>query len=652
MASMFTRFVEAVRAKIWPRDQPYGALEDDLESQVPLNTEVTGSNWVSQWNTIKEFAPYFWPENEFMLRVRVVGCVALIVLSKGLGAFVPLLYAGAVDAVTNGRLGLHFFILYGVLRFVSSAINDVRDSLFIDVSQHATEIISTKTYAHLHNLSVGWHTKRRTGGVLRTIDRATSSATTLLSLIIFKLLPTLLEVLMVCVILWIAFDFVYSVITFVTIASYVVFTFSITEWRSKFRRGMNDTNNAVNDRAMDGLVNFETVKCFTAEEHEVGRYRSALQDYFVTQKKTKWSLTVLNGGQSLIISAGLTLAMILSGRKVANGDFEIGDLIAINSYIIQLYTPLNWLGTAYSMINTAFIDMEKMFDLLSETSDVHDADDAGSLKVKGGHVKFEDVSFQYQENKGLLEHVSFEILPGTMTAIVGSSGAGKSTISRLLLRYYDVTGGRITIDGHDIREITMHSLREAIGVVPQDTVLFNDGVGYNIQYGRRDASDYEVEQAAIDAQIHDFIMDSPEEYDTIVGERGIRLSGGEKQRVAIARTLLKNPPLLILDEATSALDTTTEKQIQAALTEVARGRTTLVIAHRLSTVVNCEQIIVLDQGKIVEKGTYETLTSDPNSVFLRMWQQQAETDSTSEEAGSSDDNEEEEEKAVSGDSVV
>ena len=466
-----------------------------------------------------------------------------------------------------------------------------------------------------------------TGHVISILQgKGTSAATTLLNLLLFTISPTLLEVIMVCGVLWASYGGIYSAITFCTIGGYVAFTLFITEWRTALRREMNDKDNVVNDKAVDSLLNFETVKTFTAEAHEINRYDGALTDYFNASIKSTRSLAVLNIGQAAIISVGLTLAMIFAGKKVADGEFAVGDLVAINAFIIQCYTPLSWLGTAYRMINQSFTDMEKMFDLMNEQAEVRDDPDAPDLRVTDGRVEFENVCFSYSSDKKILQEVSFVIEPGKMVAVVGGSGAGKSTLARLLLRFYDLDSGRILIDGQDIKHVTQRSLRQAIGVVPQDTCLFNDTIGYNIQFGRRDASPEEIETAAKRAKIHSFIENSGEGYETLVGERGLRLSGGEKQRVAIARTIMKNPHILILDEATSALDSKTERQIQESLYEVSQGRTSLVIAHRLSTIVGADLILVVKDGKIVERGTHHELV-EMQGEYSSMWQQQQDSSS-------------------------
>ncbi|MGH7558461.1 MAG: ABCB family ABC transporter ATP-binding protein/permease, partial [Gemmatimonadota bacterium] len=514
---------------------------------------------------------------------------------------------------------------YGVVRVASAAFAELRDALFAKVGQRAIRRVALETFGHLHRLSLRFHLDRRTGGVARAIERGTGGIEFLLSFMLFNILPTLVEIALVCGILWRFYSASFAAVTFVTIAVYIAFTIAVTEWRTKFVRTMNETDTEASARVVDALLNYETVKYFGNEAYEAARFDRALQGYERAAVKTKTTLSVLNIGQGLVIAGGLTLVMLMAARGAAAGGLTVGDFVLVNTYLIQLYQPLNFLGFVYRQIRQSLIDMESMFALLHEDVEVEDAPDARPLEATRGEVAFEDVAFGYDRDRRILEGVTFRVQPGKRVAIVGPSGAGKSTISRLLFRYYDVDAGSIEIDGQDIRRVTQSSLRAAIGIVPQDTVLFNDTIYYNIAYGRPEATPAEVERAARLARLHDFIAGLPEGYQTRVGERGLKLSGGEKQRVAIARTLLKDPPILMLDEATSALDTRTEKEIQASLDEVARGRTTLVIAHRLSTVVDADEIVVLEAGRIVERGRQGELLAR-GGVYAEMWRRQQEAE--------------------------
>jgi ATP-binding cassette subfamily B protein len=581
-------------------------------------------------HVLRALVPFLWSANPPALRLRVVLAVCLLVVATAATVYVPLLYKAAINALTAKGdvpteiiLPVALIVGYGLVRFLAAASGELRDALFVKVTQRAVRRVSYQVFEHLHGLSLRFHLDRQTGGLNRVIERGTKGIEFVLAFMLFNIVPTVLEILLVCGILWYLYDVWYSLITFVTIGSYIVFTLTVTEWRLKFRREMNAVENVANTRAIDSLLNFETVKYFNNEDHEVRRYDEALERYerFATRNKT--SLSALNIGQAGIIAAGLMAVMLMAGRGVANGTMSVGDFVLVNTYLIQLYLPLDFLGYVYREVKQSLTDMEQLFRLLGVNQEIKDAPDAKPLRVTGGEVTFDHVLFDYDPERRILKDVSVTVPAGRTVAIVGPSGAGKSTISRLLFRFYDVTGGRILIDGQDIRSVTQKSLREAIGIVPQDTVLFNDTVYYNIAYGRPSASAQEVEEAARLAAIHDFIVSTPRGYDTRVGERGLKLSGGEKQRVAIARTILKRPSILVFDEATSALDSRTEKEIQASLQQVSSNRTTLIIAHRLSTVVHADEIIVLDGGRIVERGKHADLLAQ-GGHYAAMWARQLE----------------------------
>jgi ATP-binding cassette subfamily B protein len=588
----------------------------------------------NHWQTVGSLLPYLWTPGRADLKIRVIGALLLLVLAKLLGVYVPFLFKDAVDALTGGGQGVDASTLalavptglilgYGTARVLSQLFGELRDAVFVKVGQHALRQIALSTFRHLHALSLNFHLERRTGGLSRIIERGTKGIDFLLRFMLFNILPTLLEIVLISSIFWLKFGFLYALITFVCLASYIYFTVAVTDWRLKFRREMNEQDTKANTKAIDSLLNFETVKYFTNEEHEARRFDKALAAYESASVRSQLSLTLLNVGQGLIISVGLVVVLFMAGQGVVDGRFTIGEFVLVNSLLIQIYMPLNFLGFVYREIKQSLVDMEKMFDIIATRSEVSDKDDAAELTVSGGTISFRDVQFRYHPDRPILKGISFDVPSGTTTAIVGASGAGKSTISRILFRFYDIAEGKITIDGQDIGAVSQKSLRQNIGVVPQDTVLFNDTIRYNIRYGRPDASDEEVEEAARLAHIHDFIESLPEGYDTEVGERGLKLSGGEKQRVAIARTILKNPPVLLLDEATSALDGHTERDIQSSLDRIATGRTTLVIAHRLSTIVNADEILVLDAGEIVERGNHETLLR-AGGRYAAMWRRQLE----------------------------
>jgi ATP-binding cassette, subfamily B, heavy metal transporter len=573
-------------------------------------------------------APYLWPRDSFELRARVVLAVALLLAGKLVNIYVPLLYKRAVDALSPSHalitVPIALIVAYGAARVMSQGFNELRNAVFAKVSQRAIRRLALRAFRHVHALSLRFHLDRRTGGLSRAIERGTAGIDFLLSFMLFNVVPTLFEILLVCGILWRLFNWTFAAVTLATIVVYIAFTFSITDWRVRFRREMNDRNTEANTKAVDGMLNFETVKYFANEEHELRRYDAALQAYERAAVRSETTLTLLNLGQGTIIASGLVGIMILAGRGVAAAEMTVGDFVLVNAYLIQLYTPLNFLGMVYRNIKQSLADLEQMLALLAVKPEIEDRPGAPALVVGRGAVAFRRVDFRYDVRRPILLDVDFRVPPGARVAIVGPSGAGKSTIARLLFRFYDVDAGAIEIDGQDIRGVTQESLRRAIGVVPQDTVLFNDTIYYNIAYGRPGASRADIEDAARRAHIHDFVMGLPDGYQTMVGERGLKLSGGEKQRVAIARVILKSPKILVFDEATSALDTKTEREIQASLAEISADRTTLVIAHRLSTIVEADEILVLDHGRIVERGHHRELLAR-GGVYAAMWarQQQA-----------------------------
>ncbi|WP_293344016.1 ABC transporter ATP-binding protein/permease [Parvibaculum sp.] len=576
--------------------------------------------------------PRLWPEGRADLRARVVFALLALVAAKGVTVYVPFLYKYAVDALSPETVAAAALVVpvmlivgYGVGRILMIALAQLRDAIFAKVGQNAVRELAVETFRHLHALSLRFHLERRTGGLSRVIERGTKGIDFLLRFSLFNIVPTIIELVLVCVILAYAFDIWYSVVTAVTVIVYMVFTFAVTEWRTRFRREMNDLDTEANTKAVDSLLNYETVKYFGNEEHETRRFDRSMTGYERAAIRTATSLSLLNTGQTLIFSTGLTLLMLMAANGIAQGALTVGSFVMINTYLIQLYQPLNLLGTVYREIRQALIDMETMFDLLQVPAEIKDKPGAPALEVSGGEIVFDDVKFYYDSDRRILDGVSFHVPAGGTLAIVGPSGAGKSTIGRILFRFYDISEGAVRIDGQDIRDVRQDSLRAVIGMVPQDTVLFNDTIRYNIRYGRPDATDEEVREAAELAQIGRFIESLPQGYETRVGERGLKLSGGEKQRVAIARTILKNPPILLLDEATSALDTHTEKEIQTALKGISRNRTTLVIAHRLSTVVDADEILVLDAGRVIERGRHEDLLSR-GGAYAAMWNRQRESE--------------------------
>ena len=599
-----------------------------MASSAPPERTLSGrkKNAGFEWSALRALAPYIWPAGQIEMRCRVVLALALLAAAKVANVYVPFLCKGAVD-VLNGDAGIAvalpigLILGYGVLRVMSIAFAELRDAVFAKVGQRAIRDAGLRTFRHLHQLALRFHLERQTGGLSRAIERGTKGIDFLLTFMLFNILPTLFEIALVCGILWALFHVWYALVTFVTIASYIAYTMAVTEWRLKYRRQMNETDQEAHTRAIDSLLNYETVKYFGNEDHEAARFDRSLARYEQAAVVSKSSLSLLNIGQSGIIGIGLTLIMVMAAQGVIQGQLTVGDFVLVNTYLIQLYMPLNFLGFVYREVKQSLTDMESMFHLLDIEREVQDRPDAVDLDTRAGEVVFDGVSFGYDPRRTILSDVSFKVPAGRRVAIVGPSGAGKSTISRLLFRFYDVGDGSVRIDGQDIRALTQKSLRAAIGVVPQDTVLFNDTVYYNIAYGRPAATPADVEAAARLAAIHDFIISTPDGYQTMVGERGLKLSGGEKQRVAIARTILKDPTILLLDEATSALDTRTEREIQKALDEISASRTTLVIAHRLSTVVDADEILVLDGGRIAERGRHPELLA-LDGAYAAMWRRQ------------------------------
>jgi ATP-binding cassette, subfamily B, heavy metal transporter len=588
--------------------------------------------------TLAHLWPYIWPGDRGDLKMRVVWSVLLLLLAKLATLAVPFTFKWAIDALTGADTApvqasnwtlwliaspLIMTLSYGALRVLMAVLTQWRDGIFARVAMHAVRKLAYRTFVHMHELSLRFHLERKTGGLTRVLERGRAGIEVIVRMVILQLVPTIVEVsLLMAVLLW-KFDWRYVLATMITVVIYMYYTYLATEWRIEIRRKMNDSDTDANTKAIDSLLNYETVKYFGAEEREAARYDRSMERYEQASVKTYTSLAVLNTGQAIIFTAGLTAVMLMCADGVRSGHNTVGDFVMVNTMMIQLYQPLNFMGMVYREIKQAVIDIEKMFNVLSRNPEIRDDPSAKPLIVSSGTVRFENVQFAYDADRPILKGLSFEVPAGKTVAIVGPSGAGKSTISRLLFRLYDVSSGRILIDGQDIRNVTQASLRASIGMVPQDTVLFNDTIRYNIRYGRWDATDAEVAQAAQLAQIDGFIRMSPKGYDTQVGERGLKLSGGEKQRVAIARTVLKAPPILVLDEATSALDSHTEREIQDALERVSRNRTSLVIAHRLSTIVTADEIIVLDQGRIAERGTHGQLLAS-GGLYASMWNRQRE----------------------------
>ena len=577
--------------------------------------------------TIIRVAPYLWPKGQPEIKYRVIFSMLALILSKVIAVYTPLIYRDAVNALSSqgvdelflGAIGLT--VAYGVSRIFTNGFQQLRDVLFAKVAQRALRKIALKTFRHIHALSLRYHITRQTGGLSRIVERGVKGVEFLLRFLLFSIGPLVLELLMIAILLYVMLDIRYLAVIFLTIGVYVWFTFKVTEWRVKLRKKMNEQDTDAAQKAVDSLLNFETVKYFNAEQREADRYDTAMEGYEDAALKTAYSLGFLNFGQAVLITLGLIAVMVMAALGVQNGVLTVGDFVMVNAYMIQITMPLNFLGTVYREIRQALVDMGEMFNLLEQETEIVDKPNAKPINVTKGLVKFSNVYFSYDSKRPILNDLNVEIQGGAKVAIVGSSGSGKSTIGRLLFRFYDVSGGSVSIDGQDIKNVTQSSLHNVIGVVPQDTVLFNDSIFYNIAYGKDNATTAEVEKAARAAQIHEFIASLPDGYGTTVGERGLKLSGGEKQRVGIARTLLKDPPILLLDEATSALDSETEREIHDALENAGKGRTVISIAHRLSTISDADKIVVLEGGEIVEIGKHSNLLKN-RSRYFELWNMQ------------------------------
>ncbi len=581
----------------------------------------------NHWKTLKTLGQHLWPSGRTDLRLRVIVALVFLALAKGLNVGIPFLMKYAVDSLSMQNntliLPVAFVISYGLARVMVSVFGELRDLTFVKVQQHALRTIALNTFKHLHNLSLDFHLTRQTGGLSRVIERGTRGIQFVLNFMTFNIVPTLLEIALVTVVLTYHLNILFAGIVLSTIVIYIFLTLWVTEWRLKYRRSMNKSETRANTKAIDSLINYETVKYFGNEEHEYKRFDSSLAKYESAAIKSQGSLSILNVLQASIIGAGVISVMLLAGQGVVRGELTVGDFVLVNTFLLQLYMPLNFLGFVYREIKNSLVDMDKMFELIHVNATVADQDGAIDYQGHQGVVEFKNVDFSYNSDRPILKNVSFKIDSGKTLAVVGPSGSGKSTLARLLFRFYDVNSGEIAIDGVDIKAMTQKSLRENIGVVPQDTVLFNDTIGYNIAYGKPGAEFSEIEKAANFAKIHDFITSLPDGYDSMVGERGLKLSGGEKQRVAIARTILKNPQILVFDEATSALDSHKEKEIQASLREISENRSTLVIAHRLSTIIDADEIIVLKHGEIVERGRHSELL-ELDQEYADLWRKQQE----------------------------
>jgi ATP-binding cassette, subfamily B, heavy metal transporter len=626
-------------------------MDPHPRSSEALKRDVSADGEAALFSIIQGLWPYVWPSDRRDLKLRVAVAMVLLLAAKLATIAVPFTFKWATDALAGEGSApvlpsawlvwalaapIALTVAYGGTRILMAVLTQMRDGIFAQVAMNAVRRLAYRTFEHMHQLSLRFHLERKTGGLTRVLERGRNAIETIVRMVIMQLVPTIIELALIFAVLLYQFDWRYVAVILAVVALYTAFTYQATEWRINIRRRMNDSDTDANVKAVDSLLNYETVKYFVAEEREARRYDRAMARYEEASVQAYVSLAVLNAGQAIIFTLGLAAVMVMCAYGIKAGTNTVGDFVMINAMMIQLYQPLNFMGMVYREIKQAVIDIERMFSILAREPEIKDEPDAKPLVIKRGTIRFENVSFAYEPDRQILKGVSFEVPAGHRVAVVGPSGAGKSTISRLLFRFYEVSGGRISIDGQDIRDVTQHSLRAAIGIVPQDTVLFNDTIRYNIRYGRWEAGEAEVEEAARLAQIDDFIRLSPKGYETEVGERGLKLSGGEKQRVAIARTILKAPPILVLDEATSALDSHTEKEIQDALERVSQNRTTLVIAHRLSTIVGADEILVLDEGIIVERGSHHQLLAR-GGLYASMWNRQREAAAAREKLALVDD---------------